>query len=106
MCIRDRVFSAQDIEQLHGYLMQILGEALSHPDAPIWQLSMLGHDEQEKVLFSFNDTARPRESESVAGAFVRTAREHPDRAAVICGGVRTASYTHLHPFGIVGLFPL
>ena len=85
-----QVFSAQDIEQLHGYLMQILGEALSHPDAPIWQLSMLGHDEQEKVLFSFNDTARPRESESVAGAFIRTAREHPDRAAVICGGVRTS----------------
>ncbi|MBC8569283.1 amino acid adenylation domain-containing protein [Oscillospiraceae bacterium NSJ-54] len=82
-------FSRQEIEGLHHRLMNILSEALALPDKPLRSLSVLSAQELEQVVYGFNQTARPVHEKSLAGRFAQVVREHPARAAVICGGVRT-----------------
>ena len=53
-----QLFSRQEIENFHNYLMNILTEAFAWPNRPITQLSFLGAEEKERVLFRFNRTER------------------------------------------------
>ena len=83
-----QLFSAQEIETLHACLVNILREALSAPDRPIHRLAILGPEEREKVVYTFNRTARPIYEHSLYGRFEGFLRRCPQRAALICGGER------------------
>ena len=82
-------FTAQDIEILHACLVNILREALSAPDRPIRQLAVLSPQERERVLYTFNRSARPIYESSLYGRFARYAHQNPGRAALIYHGERT-----------------
>lgn len=84
-----QVFSEREIESLHGYLTNILQEALLYPERPISKLSILGPEEKEKVLYTFNRTARLLHPRSLFEEFSRTAEASGGRVALICGGRRT-----------------
>ncbi len=83
-----QVFSEREIEDLHGYLTNILQEALLYPDRPISKLSILGPEEKEKVLYTFNRTARLLPPRSLFEEFSRTVSASGGRVALICGGKR------------------
>lgn len=89
-----QVFSAQEIEDLHRCLMNILEEGLRFPQQPIHQLSMLGTQEREQALYLFNRTDTPLYDRDLYARFAHTAARHPDKAALICGG-RRISYQEL-----------
>lgn len=87
-------FSAQEIETLHACLVNILREALASPDRPIRQLSILSPEERERVVYTFNRSARPIFEPSLYARFDLQLQQTPNRAALICDGVRT-TYRHL-----------
>ncbi len=89
-----QIFSAGEIERLHHYLTKILKEALAHPQRPIWQLSVLSDGEEEKVLFTFNQTAAPLSFSTIGEKFLQNVKEYPQRVALICNG-RRISYEDL-----------
>lgn len=92
-----QLFSAQEIETLHTCLVNILREALAAPDRPIGKLAILSPGERERVLYTFNRSARPIFDESLYGRFSRVVRQYPTRAALISEGQRT-TYQQLEQF--------
>lgn len=84
-----QIFSERDIDRLHEYLTNILTAALSEPDIPTWRLPVIGLEEKGRVLFGFNQTARPLPYADVPSMLRAAAREHAQRVAVIAGGKRT-----------------
>ena len=83
-----QLFSPSEIETLHTCLVNILREALSSPDRPICQLAVLGPGERERVVYTFNRSARPIYEASLYGRFLRCVRDTPDRVALIRSGNR------------------
>lgn len=51
-------FTREEIAGFHENLVNILMEALHNPDKPLCRLSVLGREEREKVLYTFNNTGR------------------------------------------------
>lgn len=90
-----QIFSAAEIDCFHYYLTKILKEALDHPKKPIWQLSVLSGREEEKVLFSFNQTAKPLSEKTIGKKFASCVKENPNRVALISNG-RRMSYQELY----------
>ncbi len=83
-----QLFCQEEIDALHGYLTQLLHEALSCPEKPIWQLCPLGLQERELVLFRFNDTSKPMHCHSLAQQLFRWVQAYPTRVALIQNGQR------------------
>ena len=92
-----QLFSAQEIETLHTCLVNILREALASPDRPIGQLAILSPQERERVLYTFNRSAKPIFDESLYGRFTHHVQHTPGRAALIWEGERT-TYRELESF--------
>ena len=87
-------YSDREIEDLHRCLLNILQEALYAQERPIYQLSVLGSEEREQVLYTFNRTLKAVPEEGLYRQFCRQVEEHPERAAAICDGARV-SYREL-----------
>lgn len=83
-----QLFSRQEIENFHNYLMNILTEAFAWPNRPITQLSFLGAEEKERVLFRFNRTERYVPALSLGQKLEDVCRAVSGRAAVIERGRR------------------
>ena len=83
-----QLFTREEIAALHNSLVNLLTDALACPDKPIHELSMLAASEREQIIYSFNRTARYLEDTGVYACFCRVAEDHPERAALICGGER------------------
>lgn len=81
-------FSGQEIDELHRHLCQILTVALNNPDTPIRALPILGMQERERVLYTFNRTHALRCKDSPYGLFAKQAAGNPRRVALISGGMR------------------
>lgn len=84
-----QLFSEQEITTLHTCLVNILREALAAPDRPIGQLAILSPEERERVLYTFNHSARPIYDPSLYARFSHYVQQHPTRAALIWEGQRT-----------------
>lgn len=89
-----QVFSAQEIDELHRCLTNILAEGLRFPERPIHQLSMLAPQEREQLLYLFNRTDAPLYDRDVSLRFAHVCAHHAERAALICGG-RRVTYREL-----------
>ena len=83
-----QLFSEQEIENFHNYLMNILTQALAYPQRPIRELSFLGPVEEERVLFGFNRTEHFLRPVSVGQKLREVCRQFAARAAVIEKGQR------------------
>lgn len=83
-----QLFSAAEIDALHGCLTRILLDALSNPEKPLAALSLLDAAEEERVLFAFNNTQTPLPDASLAELLATRMEEGPARVAVIANGER------------------
>ncbi|HIQ98602.1 MAG TPA: amino acid adenylation domain-containing protein [Candidatus Scybalocola faecavium] len=93
-----QLFSQQEIEHFHMYLMNILNEAFAQPKKPIAHLSFLGAEEKEKVLFGFNRTERYLPPLSLGQKMEEVCFSVPERVAVIEKG-RRFTYKTLWDYG-------
>ena len=82
-------FGEEEIVSLHNNLCEILNEALTEPDKPIYRLRVLSMAQKEQLLYTFNDTERYLEELPLYDALLKNCREHQNRVAVICDGERT-----------------
>ncbi len=78
-----QLFSEEEIENFHNYIVNILNQALTWPERPIRELSFLGPAEEEKVLYGFNRTERFVRPASIGQKLREICRKYPTRAAVI-----------------------
>ena len=78
-----QLFTAGEIHSLHSCLVNILQEALSCPDHPICQLSLLPKEEKELVLHTFNSTNAPLAEDGLYQRFSSLARQAPQQTALI-----------------------
>lgn len=79
-----QLFSEREITTLHQHLMDILHSALLHPKTPIKELSVISEEEEERLIFDFNqtDTWYPKK-QNIADHLREQAVMNPKRAAVI-----------------------
>lgn len=79
-----QLFSEREIMTLHQHLVDILHSALLHPDTPIKELSVISEEEEERLIFDFNqtDTWYPKK-QNIAELLREQAVMNPKRAAVI-----------------------
>jgi amino acid adenylation domain-containing protein/thioester reductase-like protein len=90
-----QIFSEGEIDRLHESLCRILKETLQNPDTPIYSLSILSEEMEEKVIYDFNQTDVWYEKEGgIAKKLKDIVEMHPDRTAVIFRG-RRISYREL-----------
>ena len=83
-----QLYSKDEIEDFHHYLLNILTQALAFPDRRIRDLSVLGAGEEEKVLYSFNRTDAFYYEGNLSEKLEEVCLRHPERVAVIRSGRR------------------
>ncbi|MFF4268262.1 condensation domain-containing protein, partial [Streptomyces virginiae] len=87
---RTDLFDAATVEHLARRLVQLLDAVATAPDAPVRQVDVLGTDERERVLRSWNDTARERPGATGATLtelFEAHVARTPDATAVVSDGL-------------------
>ncbi|MFB7355013.1 non-ribosomal peptide synthetase [Streptomyces gardneri] len=93
------LFDRSTVERLAGHYVTLLAAALAHPDRPVGHLDVLGAQEREQLLRTFNDTTVPYEDDTtVTALFERQAARTPDAVAVLFGDTRL-SYAELNARG-------
>ncbi|MBH0778022.1 amino acid adenylation domain-containing protein [Nocardia bovistercoris] len=86
------LFDASTVTTFVDRLRRMLDALVSDPSRPVYEVDLLDADEREAVLTRWNSTDRDLPAhETLASAFVRAAREHADRPALISGD-RTVTY--------------
>ena len=84
-----QLFMPSEIDLIHQCLMEILKDALNHPEKPLWKLGLLQEPQENKVLFQFNAIpAAPLPESSLTARWQRIVRESAQRAACIEAGNR------------------
>lgn len=83
-----QLYSKYEIEDFHYYILNILTQALAFPDRPIRELCVLGEEEEEKVLYSFNRTDAFYYEGNLSQKLEEICLQNPERVAVICSGRR------------------
>lgn len=82
-----QLFMPSEIDLIHQCLMEILKDALNHPEKPLWKLGLLQEPQENKVLFQFNAIpAAPLPESSLTARWQRIVRESAQRAACIEAG--------------------
>ena len=78
------LFNEQDIARLHGYLMNLLGDIIVHPEKKPQELRLLSDAEYRRVMVEFNDTAVEFPQEKcVHQLFEEQVERTPDAVAVV-----------------------
>lgn len=72
------------VQRLAARLVQLVAAALNAPQTPLARLCVLAPTEQEQLLHSFQDTARPSvEIACIHRLFAASVARHPDRTALV-----------------------
>lgn len=71
---------------LRRFVRLLESVAAAEPDAPVGRLELLLAAERERVLFGWNETARPIPETDVADLFEAQVSRTPHAVAVLCGG--------------------
>jgi amino acid adenylation domain-containing protein len=81
------LFAAATARRLAAHYERLLAGVLAQPDAPVWQLPLLGASEQQQLLVEWNDTqsSATQTAGCVHEQFERMAARVPDAIAVVCG---------------------
>ncbi|MCM3783798.1 amino acid adenylation domain-containing protein [Neobacillus mesonae] len=81
------LFRKETIERMADHFANLLGNALKQPDKALSELSMLGEDEEQRVLREFNDTKRPYpENMTVIELFEEQVKRVPNQVAAEYNG--------------------
>jgi amino acid adenylation domain-containing protein/non-ribosomal peptide synthase protein (TIGR01720 family) len=79
------LFPEPFFRRIEGYLRAIVEAIAGDPDAPVALDALLGEEERERQLRTWNDTAAPFDDVALHRAFEAQARRTPDAPAVRCG---------------------
>ncbi|MGV9292403.1 amino acid adenylation domain-containing protein, partial [Streptomyces sp. NPDC003719] len=81
-------FSCERIEAIGRWFRQVLASVLEDPEQCVGAVDLLSAAEQEEILRTWNDTAVPAGSGTLAELFQAQAEATPDAVALICDGIR------------------
>ena len=89
-------FSEHEVDMLHRHIINLLFDAIGDDSKKIYELNILCTDEQQKLLYDFNDTATdyPRDK-CVHQLFEEQAEKTPDKVAVVACD-KTLTYRELN----------
>ena len=88
-------FTADSVQRMLGHLVQLLGEMLDQPEAPLGSLQMLSEAERRQLLVDWNRSAVDFPLQrGYAALFADRVQAHPQRLAAVCAG-ETLSYAEL-----------
>ena len=80
------IYSADTIQQMLNHLEQLMQAAVAQPEAPIYGLSYLSHDESTQLLVGFNQTAVSYpQGETLVGWLEEIVKTRPQHTAVVYG---------------------
>ncbi|MFC9328958.1 amino acid adenylation domain-containing protein [Kitasatospora sp. NPDC057015] len=85
---RPDAFGAEQAAAVGARLLRLLAAMTADPQAPVGTLEILGPDERETLLDTWNATGRPAPGGTVVDALERQAAATPDAVAVVCGEQR------------------
>lgn len=82
------LFHGKEIEYIHQHLINILCDAMDHPEKELYLLSLMSEEEKDRIVCRFNDTARafPQNQTLVDIWHRRMEKSAPDEIAVIDQG--------------------
>ncbi|MDL2287480.1 amino acid adenylation domain-containing protein [Eubacteriales bacterium OttesenSCG-928-G02] len=90
-----QMFTEEEIENLHFYLINILDQALTYQNKSLKNLSLLNQNEEEKVLYEFNRTGKAFTKTTIWNKLSLVYSENADKVAVIYKKQRY-TYKQLH----------
>jgi amino acid adenylation domain-containing protein len=88
------LFDAATIARMAAHFQQLLESIAAAPDTRVSALPMLSSDERERMLVTWNETARPIPDATVINLFREQVRLRPHAVALYCDG-DTFSYAEL-----------
>ncbi len=77
------LFSAREIDFVHEHLMNILADAIAHPDKRLYELAMLSPEEYRKVTVDFNESDDTFPRGSLLSIWDKRVREDPESTALV-----------------------
>jgi non-ribosomal peptide synthetase component F len=90
------VFRDYEIDNISSRLLQLAKLVIKNPDSIIQNLSIITEDEREKMLVSYNETAKPYpKDKTVVTLFEEQVRLTPDKVAISCNSAYW-TYQELH----------
>ncbi len=97
------LFEAATADALVGQWVNLIGDAVAAPERCVWEMKLLGADEERRLLDQGSRNAVEVPGMGVQELFVRQAAETPERTAVCCGR-RSVTYGELEAWsaGIAG----
>ncbi len=85
---REDLFDAGTARSLADRLVRVLTAVTADPDARVRDVDVLGDDERERLLVTWNDTARAVPDTTLPALFTAQARRTPDAVALVAEGQR------------------
>ena len=78
-------FSEKDIEKLHEHISNLIFSSIENCDKSLLDLKMLSNEENNKLLYEYNDTAHTYsvpESSTIYSLFEKAAKQNPDKICI------------------------
>lgn len=77
-------FTGDEIEKIHRHICNLLFDGIANPNKKLHELNILTPEEQQKLLYTFNDTAvEYPEDKCVHQLFEEQVKRTPDKTAII-----------------------
>ncbi|WP_408891435.1 non-ribosomal peptide synthase/polyketide synthase [Myxococcus faecalis] len=93
---RTDLFEHASVERMLSHFVILLEQVLASPQAPLSSLSLLSVEERQRVLFDFNDSHRPFDSDgTVASLLLASFARTPDAVALVAPDA-TLTFSQLH----------
>lgn len=82
-------FSAEEIEKLHAHLINLLLDGIDNPQKECHRLCLLSAEEERRLRFEFNDTAKAypiSETATISSLFEENAEKNSEKLCVLMDG--------------------
>ncbi|MFL5742788.1 MAG: amino acid adenylation domain-containing protein, partial [Flavisolibacter sp.] len=84
-----QLFKKETVERFIGYFEKIVSSVAEDPGIRLGDINILDEQEQNKLLFEFNDTSVPFDSgKTFFDLFLEQVHKTPDNVAIVYGGIR------------------
>jgi len=82
-----QVFSPKEIDYIHSHLLNILTDALAHPDKPLADIEIMDDEEKERVIYTYNSNTKPYDKKATINQIIESAaQKYPQKPAIISEG--------------------
>ncbi len=81
-----QIFTSKEIEYIHNHFINLLSDAIEHPEKRLFEVDLLDADEKFRVLKAFNQTDLDHDRTKLIHQLIEEQAEaNPERIAVISG---------------------